>query len=1594
MASINLSKQTHLDEDKDYSESFQNVLQKIRNKVNESEFPQYAYLLDKIHDSNESELIEKIPPGDVFDYLKFLRDQIQTFTATSENQISCTDSPIEDAGQFPYAIVNAVVPDYPFVVDSFIEWISNEDFEIEHTIYSSVDTETFPYSSGESPGPFFLSIWVQAPESSSLPDLESELITIFEDIELSVTDFESMTGKLRDRKTLLDNDVYYSEESTYDIGTVRSFFDYLLEDNFVFLGYGYNKQTNGQGISEPMGLLRREDFRTLEKLPLKQSSDSDSTSSKSIFSFNKTNILSRVYRRDRLYCLTVNDYNKDGELVGQDLFLGLFTNRVMTEPSVQIPVLQQKFEKLTARQGLAEHTHDYRDVYSIYNSMPKHLLFMTPLEELIEDIQTIIDVKGERTFKVRARPVPHHEGLTMMIMMEKEKFSGEIRKQIQEELKQEFEADHIDYRLSLGEGAMARLYFDIETERMNPKSGSFEELEEKLHGYTRTWSDRLREQIFSQESDKTKRQRYLSYLDTFSENYRALVSPEIALQDIRNLESLRHRRETTPLIDLVNADGDATHLMIYHDEKYSLNQTMPILSNHGFTVVQQATFEIDAGESSYHLHLFDVLGPDNKPLDLSNCKKELTRSISRILDGNYRDDSLNELILRKNLPTQVLNVFRLYKNYFHQLSPAIKLESINRTLLEYSDLAKEFHDLFKLKFDPSQTVENRQGTVEERCRELENRLQDIEGRTPYQILRSMLNLIESTVRTNYFQEPGDTPDPEASDEYISIKIDCESVDQMPEPRPLYEIFVYSPLMEALHLRSGKIARGGIRWSDRRDDFRTEILGLMKTQKVKNALIVPEGAKGGFVLKTEYLDPGKPLEKHAREQYAVFMHAMLDLTDNYVEGELTTPPNLVTYDGEDPYHVVAADKGTATFSDTANRVADKYDFWLGDAFASGGSVGYDHKELGITAKGGWECVKRHFRELGKNIQEETFTVVGIGDMSGDVFGNGMILSDNIKLNAAFNHRNIFLDPDPDPAASFEERKRLFEMEGSTWEDYDESIMSDGGGVYSRSANLLELSEEARDCLDLDSREITPDDLIKAILCADVDLLWNGGIGTYIKSSKESHADVGDPQNDAFRADADEVRASVIGEGGNLGITQNGRIELDRHGIKLNTDFIDNSGGVDLSDHEVNLKILFKESIKQNILDPDKRESLLNSLSDEVMTDVIHDNYEQSAVISLESVHSADRMEDYRHLIQHLEETINLDRSVESLPDEQELQDRQRANESMTRPELAVLLSYTKMDLYNKTRQQSWPESTVIEPFLRRYFPPKVIQDHSSALDNHRLRKEIALTSLVNYCVDGAGCIFFHRLEEELGVSLIRLTKSYLTADRLSNGESLRNKIFELDNKVSTTAQYDAWQRIVDNSAHTISWLIDTVGVSVISPGFQEQMKNDLDNHFETILETLQPRQESFLNQNVKRWEERNFSRDLSQQLGKLPYLVPALEILLINQDLDDIDIRKLSDLYFRLGQTLHVDWVIRRIFEEAPESRWDQFAFRTLGIELHDLQRQLLQRLLERDQSLDAFKEENRDTLNRLDDVQQTLANEETKRYSAYQYMAQRMRSLL
>ncbi len=1589
-----------------YHSSFQRVLEQFADVEDATEREQLSELARIVYDRAQPDFFDRYTPDDLAGYLRHLRDAFESYGGADDLQLSLLDPTVEDHGwDSPFTVFTLVVEDLPFVVDSLYELFRDLGLRVRYAIYNPVYLEwddsgaLRELEDRQDDARFFVSFHLDRVEPERQEELRSMVRDLMADLEAAVDDFEPMIERARSSKQKLQTyESFLDEEQHILLEEGRDFIRYLIDGNFVFLGYrSYSLfEQNGQKMLQVdrdsgLGILRNEEESSVhEATPLDELDETyrERMRPKYLLVVSKAAEESRIYRRERLDYVGVKQLNEQGDVVGEDRFVGLFTNRVLAEPAVNLPLLRQKFEQICRQEDIQEHSHTYRDFYSIFNGMPKHVLFMTPVDDIIDDIRSIISVHGETKFKLRARPDLYQHGISLMVLMSKDRFNQYVRQDIQEILQEEFEVDHVDYRLSLSEGNLARLHFHLNTDRRSPRTCSFEELEHRLFQLTRTWTDNLQETLNQSRPKDRAHELFQRYEDAFPTEFQALVNPELALNDLENFEQLRLEGDD-PVVDMIQPEQVSyTHLIVYSRERIRLSDLMPMLTNHGLIVLDQSTFQVDPEDTddTYHYHLFRVQGPDGQPLDLERRKSVLLESIRGVLEGTYRDDQLNQLVTLQGFTPNTLNLFRLYKNYFHQLQPAIKLETINRTLVQHSDISRMLYELFVARFRPDgRSEEERQTEQSDVVTGIEERLDDVEDRTDDLIIRSLLDQVTSTVRTNFFQSAENRS-------YISVKVTCREVEDMPEPRPKYEIFVYSPYMEATHLRGGDVARGGIRWSDRRDDYRTEVLGLMKTQMVKNSLIVPVGSKGGFVLKTEHLSDDRDLREHAREQYKNFMRGMLDLTDNIVEDSVVHPENVVCYDGDDPYLVVAADKGTAHLSDTANSVAAEYDFWLGDAFASGGSVGYDHKELGITARGAWECVKRHFRERDVNLDEEVISVVGIGDMSGDVFGNGMILSDNLKLRASFNHLHIFLDPDPDPEASYRERKRLFEQ-ALGWDEYDESVLSDGGAVFSRQSKTIELSEPARTMLGLPDSTCTPAEAIRALLTMDVDLLWNGGIGTYIKHSDQNHADVGDPANDRLRVDAPDVRADVIGEGGNLGITQRGRIELDQTGVSLNTDAIDNSGGVDLSDHEVNLKILLQEAIREDELEAENRESTLMDLTDSVVEAVTRNNYRQSGAISLESCRELADLEDIRQLLNRLEESVELDRAVEALPDERTLQDRELAGEGITRPELAVLMSYTKMDLYEQCKRTSWDEEWVVERFLRRYFPDSLHGVFPRALDNHPLRLEIALTQLVNYVVDYTGVVYFERLSQELARPIPEIVRGYLAADDLVGAQELRLMIGDHDYRVDATAQYRAQLHLQDQLANCVSWLMQSLPDNQSLKDFVSHYKPSLEEHKPAIMNHLGDRRSAWLEANTDEWKEKGFDEEFSRRLAELHYTIPGFVILQLAEQSDQ-SVDEAAELYFSLGSDLNIDWIMQKIFTADVNERWDQLALRTLTTDIRQLQKSLSRQLLMNQQPPGEFLAEHEQLLSRLREIRERLEREQTFQLSAYHFMVQRIRSLL
>ena len=1067
-----------------------------------------------------------------------------------------------------------------------------------------------------------------------------------------------------------------------------------------------------------------------------------------------------------------------------------------------------------------------------------------------------------------------------------------------------------------------------------------------------TWNDKLQEKLIQEYGKKKGLDLSNKYVNAFPHSYMDDYASDVALLDIASLEKIS--AENPLAVDFyVSADKSAfpLHLRLFQwQTAIPLSDVMPMLENMGLRANNEFPHKITLNNQFIWISDFSVVY-DKPEFDINKVKSLIQDAFINIRAGFAENDGFNKLILSASLNWREIIILRAYVKYLRQIGFRFSQPYIEKTLSNQPAVARDLVDLFLVLHNPA--GHNKEKNLAE---QIEKRiLQELEAVTSLdedRILRRLLALIKATLRTNYFQKSADGK----HKDYLSLKLDSHAIPDMPLPKPMYEIFVYATRFEGIHLRNAKVARGGIRWSDRLEDFRTEILGLMKAQKVKNSVIVPSGAKGGFVLKAVSSQTTRePLKQEVVNCYTSFISGLLDLTDNIVNNKYVHPENIVCYDDFDPYLVVAADKGTATFSDTANAISKKYSFWLGDAFASGGSTGYDHKKMGITARGAWESVKRHFRECDIDLTKSIITVAGIGDMSGDVFGNGMIYSKRIKLVAAFDHRHIFIDPDPDPEVSYYERVRLFNLPASSWEDYNAKLISKGGGVFKRSQKSISLTQQMKKVLAVEDSSLSPLGLIRAILKAPVDLLFNGGIGTYVKSSRESQADVGDRTNDYCRVNGDDLRCRVVGEGGNLGFTQLGRVEYALKGGLINTDFIDNSAGVDCSDHEVNLKILLDNEIHNGKLNYDKRNEFLASMTQEVSDLVLTDNYFQALVMSFASFHSNKNINLHASYLKELETLGVLDREVEFLPSEKEILARKAAEQGFTRPELAVLLAYSKIYIKQEILKSTLPEDPYLKQSIETAFPLAVRKKYQSAMQDHRLHRDIIATQLSNHIINEMGITFVYRLQMETGAPIDQIIRAYTVASHIFNTIDLKRKVEELDYKIPMETQYEMLFNIRHLINLTSRWFLHT---NYLKDNLQEVIEHyssrvkKLENLIPSLMSGVT---KDYLHKIIMEFMQAGIEEDLAQRIGTYRAIYTSLNIIDIST-IHNFDLIKTAKVYFAAGEKINLVWFRDQIAVDSREGHWNVLARLTLRDELDVSQRALTIAIMKKDKkSMDPFK---------------------------------------
>ena len=1219
---------------------------------------------------------------------------------------------------------------------------------------------------------------------ADLPGLERALRVVLSDIRSAVRDFHPMMDRIKRMVEIVRRATGFYPEA--DLGEAIAFLQWLRDENFVFLGYREYAVVDYEGKpavrAEPgtgLGILADESRSAMsEAVPLTSLRpeiaarylDGD------LLVITKTNRLSTVHRRVRLDYIGVRIIGPSGATIGEARMVGLLTSKAFMEPASHVPILRRKLADIVANEDLIEGSHDHKAVIQIFEGYSKHDLFSAPTISLQREIMGLLALQETHQVRLFLRRDIMERSVSILVALPRDRFNADLRKSLQDLFMDRFNGAAVDYHLELGEADPARIHFTVWVEGHIPEIG-YDHLESEVLAMTRSWSDRVTEELTARVGYAEARRLAELWTGRFPDYYRVSASLEAAADDILALEALSQSEDSfhVGLRNEIDAGEPLTRVVLYRsDGKRHLSELVPALEDMGMQVVEEVPTRIGAGDK-YFIHDFGVLGSDGEPLDLKGCDSRVSAALTAIWSGRAESDELNKLVITGGMSHWEIGILRAYRVYWRRLAMSFTVGYLNDVLNSHPQLAADLMTLFEMRFDPDRTDID----ITALEHSITTRLDAIPSLDHDRILRSFYRLIEATLRTNAYQ-------PDRS--VLAFKIRSADVPDMPQPIPYAEIFVLGLDIEGIHLRGGPVARGGIRWSDRREDYRTEVLGLMKAQLTKNAVIVPTGAKGGFVLRRPPSDP-MLIPQEVRAQYEAYIRALLDVTDNLVDGQPIHPDRVQVHDGPDPYLVVAADRGTATFSDLANSIAAEKGFWLDDAFASGGSAGYDHKKLGITARGAWKSLERHFNELGLDPYRDPFTVVGIGDMSGDVFGNGMLGSDQIKLVAAFDHRHIFIDPNPDPTASLTERRRLFDLPRSSWDDYDRLVLSPGGGVWPRTVKEIQLSPEARAALGVTQANWAPLQLIRAILMAPVDLLWNGGIGTYVKASTESNEAVGDRSNDSVRIDGSTLRCRAVIEGGNLGLTQAGRVEYALTGGRINSDFIDNSGGVDCSDREVNLKILLGISEQRGELTRAERDRLVAASAPQVVERILYDNLQQAQMISQEEQAALRRAGAHEQLMVQLEGERVLDRALDGVPQAEVLAERSRGGRGLTRPEIAVLLVDAKRSLKTSLVESDLVDDPSLLGDLKEYFPDEISARFEALIPEHPLRRELTATILANDVVNSVGATFVSRMTARSGASKAQVVKAYRIARDVSNAKPRWEAIEKLANGIDQRVWFE-------------------------------------------------------------------------------------------------------------------------------------------------------------------------------------------------------------
>ena len=1544
-----------------HSVLLENVYKLIQKKLDESQVERVVQFSKILFKNISKDDLENRSDSDLYGATLSLWNEFYDYAADKPFIRVFNPEIAKHGWQSTHTIIEIIVPDSPFLVDSVRMALNRMGITAHLLLHTPIkvirDSQhkfvSFDNAQGSKEGLVKQTVFlIEVDRQTSKKELEkvnAELLSVVDEVSLAVHDWQAM----RDRLAAIISEFPsrpFPQDDKAKTQTIK-FLNWLYDHNFTLMGYRHYNAKPIKGDhrwvadnDSSLGLMKNsksERERVLSNIP-----DSARTEalSKNPLMLTKTNSRSRVHRPAYMDYIGIKQFDEQGNVVGEDRFIGLYSAAFYNSSATQLPVLQEKINAICTLSGFEPGSHGQKAFLNIIETYPRDELIQGTVEELAQIALGIFQMQERGISRLFIRKDQFGRFVSCMVYVPRERYNTQLRKDTQELLKKSFGShEEVEFTTYFSESVYARTHY-IARVKNNNSEFNVKEIEKNIIELTKSWEDRLLTTIRNKHGEAQGKALEKKYVNAFSRSYKEYNLPSAALVDMDKLEQLNAEQTLDMLFYRPQEEGPDSKIVklkLFHkNEPIHLSAVLPMLENFGLRVIDESPFKVDCGDGEINWIMdFSMLHNTSNDMDLEQAQSLFQDAFSQVWYAKLEDDPFNRLVLGAGLTGRNVTILRAYAKYMRQIGSSFSRDYIANTLANYPEIAKQLVKLFDLRYNPKTKQSAKK--VDALLVVLKEQIDTVSNLDDDRIIRRYLDLILATLRTNFYQY--DEHGQEKS--YVSIKMLPDLIPEMPLPRPKFEIFVYSPRIEGVHLRGGKVARGGLRWSDRQEDFRTEILGLVKAQQVKNTVIVPVGAKGGFVCKNLPVNQGRAaFIAEGQACYKIFIRSLLDITDNIVDGKVVHPKDVVRLDEDDPYLVVAADKGTATFSDIANGISQEFGFWLGDAFASGGSIGYDHKKMGITAKGAWESVKRHFRETGVDCQTTEFSAVGIGDMAGDVFGNGMLLSKHTRLICAFNHLHIFFDPEPNVAASYQERQRLFENPSLSWDDYDRSIISKGGDVFSRSSKSIKLSVEMRKWLGTKQLTMTPNELIHNVLKMPVDLIWNGGIGTYVKSTKETSSDVGDRANDDLRVNGKDVKAKIIGEGGNLGMTQLGRIEYAMHGGRVNTDFIDNVGGVDCSDNEVNIKILLNALVNAGDLTHKQRNNLLYSMTDDVGELVIQDCYRQTQSISISHLGGVSQLKEQLRFIHGLEREGYLNRELEFIPSDDEISDRLAKSMGLTRPELSVMLAYGKMVLKEKFNIPSITDNPYHGKLLIEAFPKVLQEKFASQMEQHPLRAEIIATKLTNNIINDMGMNFVFRIQEETGASVDEIANAYVIVKGIFGLDNLWRDIETLDASIDAQIQLTMLEGMRRTLRRAARWYLRHGNKSLSIEEAIKCYEATYQDLFANIQNYLVVDEYKQLENTLLVYGKAGVPEKIAYRVASLSNMFPCLDIAQV-AEAEKRDIQLVANLYFKLGSKLEVHWFLEQINNQPVNNHWQALARASYREELDWQQRALTTVLL-------------------------------------------------